>query len=99
MIIAALILSLTMQAAPPASAARQALAQGGEYLKNSDNEKALAAFECATALDAKNPEPTSRNAVLSPDCAGTRKRFPPARNLFASRPTIRKLCGTAGTIT
>lgn len=45
------------QLAPaPASTAAQALAQGLELLKNNENDKALAAFERAIALDPKNAE-------------------------------------------
>jgi tetratricopeptide (TPR) repeat protein len=58
-----LILALTLQGAtqgqqapPPASSATKALAEGTEYLKNSDNEKALAAFERAVALDPRNAD-------------------------------------------
>ena len=58
-----LILALALQATatgqqaiPPASPAAQALAEGNGYLKNNDNEKALAAFERAVALDPKNAE-------------------------------------------
>lgn len=63
MILVALILSLTLQgtpqgqqAPPPATSAAQALAEGTEYLKNGDNEKALAALERAIALNPKNAD-------------------------------------------
>jgi tetratricopeptide (TPR) repeat protein len=53
-----LILCLTIQAGssgqqapPPASSATKAFAEGMDYLKNNDNEKALAAFERAIALE------------------------------------------------
>jgi tetratricopeptide (TPR) repeat protein len=63
MTLVALILSLTLQGATqtqqaplPAASAIQALAEGTEYLKKNDNEKALAAFERAIALDPKNAD-------------------------------------------
>jgi tetratricopeptide (TPR) repeat protein len=63
MTLISLILALTLQGAtqgqqvpPPASSVAQALAEGAEYLKNNDNEKALAAFERAVALDPKNAD-------------------------------------------
>ncbi len=63
MISATLVLAFTLQGAiqgqqipPPASTAAQALTEGTEYLKNSDNEKALASFERAIALDPRNAE-------------------------------------------
>lgn len=63
MILAALILCFTLQgttqerqAPPAATAAAQALAEGMAYLKNSENEKALAAFERAISLDPRNAD-------------------------------------------
>ena len=62
MLLTSLILSVVLQAAaqgnqtPPPSAVRQALAEGAEFMKKGDNEKALAAFDRAIAQDPQNAE-------------------------------------------
>jgi tetratricopeptide (TPR) repeat protein len=62
MLLSTLIVLLALQGgqnaqqASAATPAMKAFAEGTEYLKNNDNEKALAAFERAISLDAKNAE-------------------------------------------
>jgi len=55
-LILSVALQVTAQQTPPPSPAVQAFAEGTEYLKKNNNEKALAAFERAIALDPKNAD-------------------------------------------